>query len=425
METAIELKNLTKMYKLYNNRKDRLKETFSLSGKKYHQDFYALKNINLKIKKGGIVGFLGKNGAGKSTLLKIITGVLTPTSGEVIVNGKISALIELGAGFNREYTGIENIYHYGTLMGYTREQMQEKVQEIIDFSDIGDFINQPVKNYSSGMFARLAFSVAINIEPEILIVDEILSVGDFVFQNKCFKKFQELMDKGITILYVTHSTQQVLKYCKEAVLLKNGEIIYQSENVKDVVFEYEKTFRTTEIDEETKIDNADTNKNIDLSKVDDLALNTNESIKERRIGTHEAIINSIKIKNVGDENNNKENLFISGDRIRFTFEILSKREFLNVVLGFSIKNVTDNIIWGDNTLKDYPELKLKKGRNIINIDFDLNIVAGEYFIYAGLADLSHDRIELDQRWPIEKISIISLKSMAEGIVYSPTEIEIY
>lgn len=422
MENAIELNGVSKIYKLYNNKKERLKETFSLTKKKCHQDFYALKNINLKIKKGGIIGFLGKNGAGKSTLLKIITGVLTPTFGEVKVNGKISALIELGAGFNREYTGMENIYHYGVLMGYSKEEMKKKVKEITDFADIGNFIYQPVKNYSSGMFARLAFSVAINIEPEILIVDEILSVGDFVFQHKCFQKFKELMKKGITILYVTHNTQDVLKYCKEAVLLKNGEIIYQSNDVKSVVFEYEKTFR--KIDRGEKSEENFIESPFVIEQIDNLSTEVNKKVNEKRMGTHEAIIKSLRISDEKKENN-RNNVFISGEKIKFEFEILSKREFKSVILGFSIKTITDDVIWGDNTLKDYPELKLKKGKNIIEVEFELNIVSGDYFIYAGLADISGERVELDQRWPIDKISIVSLRSMAEGKVYAPTEIEIY
>ena len=411
MENAIEFNGVSKIYKLYNNKKERLKETFSLTKKKYHQDFYALKNINLKIKKGGIIGFLGKNGAGKSTLLKIITGVLTPTFGEVKVNGKISALIELGAGFNREYTGMENIYHYGVLMGYSKEEMKKKVKEITDFADIGNFIYQPVKNYSSGMFARLAFSVAINIEPEILIVDEILSVGDFVFQHKCFQKFKELMKKGITILYVTHNTQDVLKYCKEAVLLKNGEIIYQSNDVKSVVFEYEKTFR--KIDRGEKSEENFIESPFVIEQIDNLSTEVNKKVNEKRMGTHEAIIKSLRISDEKKENN-RNNVFISGEKIKFEFEILSKREFKSVILGFSIKTITDDVIWGDNTLKDYPELKLKKGKNIIEVEFELNIVSGDYFIYAGLADISGERVELDQRWPIDKISIVSLRSMAEG-----------
>ncbi len=223
MQNIIEIKNVNKVYKLYNDKKARLKEAFSITRKKHHKEFYALNNINLEIKKGEVVGLLGKNGAGKSTLLKIITGVLTPSNGEIQINGKISALIELGAGFNLEYSGMENIYLYGTLMGCAKEDMERKKDEILDFADIGDFIYQPVKTYSSGMFARLAFSVAVSMEPEILIVDEILAVGDLRFQIKCMEKMSELMRGGTTVLFVSHDVNSIKRFCKSALWLQNGE----------------------------------------------------------------------------------------------------------------------------------------------------------------------------------------------------------
>lgn len=202
-DLSIEVKDLVKVYNLYNSSADRLKEIFSIRGKKFHDNYYALNGINFSVKKGETFGIIGTNGAGKSTLLKLITGVATPTEGAVNVNGKISALLELGAGFNKDYTGIENIYLNGTMMGYSREEMKQRIDSIVEFADIGDFIYQPVKTYSSGMFARLAFAVAINIEPEILIVDEALSVGDVFFQNKCYKKFEELREK-ILQLFLSH-----------------------------------------------------------------------------------------------------------------------------------------------------------------------------------------------------------------------------
>ncbi|MEG2651333.1 MAG: ABC transporter ATP-binding protein, partial [Eubacterium sp.] len=190
-EKAIKIDNISKVYHLYEKPKDRLKETFSLSRKKYHDDFYALNNISFEVQEGECFGIVGKNGSGKSTLLKIITGVLTPTSGSVTMSGRVAALLELGAGFNQEYTGIENIYLNGDIMGYTKSEIEERVPDILEFADIGDHIYQPVKTYSSGMFVRLAFAIAINVDPEILIVDEALSVGDAFFQLKCYKKFNE------------------------------------------------------------------------------------------------------------------------------------------------------------------------------------------------------------------------------------------
>ena len=193
---AIKVNDVTKVYALYSKPVDRLKESLSITKKSYHKDYYALKNISFDVKEGECVGLLGTNGAGKSTILKIITGVLNPTGGNVEINGKISALLELGAGFNPEYTGIENIYMNGTLMGFSRAEIERRMEDILDFADIGDFVHQPVKTYSSGMFVRLAFAVAINIDPEILIVDEALSVGDVFFQAKCYKKFEDFKKAG-------------------------------------------------------------------------------------------------------------------------------------------------------------------------------------------------------------------------------------
>lgn len=223
MSKAIEVRDVEKVYRLYDKNTDRLKESLGLTKKKLHKDFYALKGVSFDVEEGQSVGIIGTNGSGKSTMLKIITGVLTPTSGTVSVRGKVSALLELGAGFNMEYTGIENIYMNGTMMGFTKEEMDGKLDEILKFADIGDFVYQPVKSYSSGMFVRLAFALAINVEPEILIVDEALSVGDIFFQSKCYHHMDKLRKNGTTILMVTHDMSSVLKYCDKAILLNDGE----------------------------------------------------------------------------------------------------------------------------------------------------------------------------------------------------------
>lgn len=223
-EVAIEIKDICKIYHLYDSPRQRLKEVLSIRNKKYHKDFYALNGISVSIDSGQAVGIIGTNGSGKSTLLKIICEVLTPTTGEIVVNGKIAALLELGAGFNPEYTGIENIYLNGTLMGYTREEVAQKIPSILEFADIGDFIHQPVKTYSSGMFARLAFAVSINVEPDILIVDEALSVGDIRFQQKCFRKMEELKAQK-TVLMVTHDMGAVMKFCDKVLWIEKGTMM--------------------------------------------------------------------------------------------------------------------------------------------------------------------------------------------------------
>ena len=220
---AIRVEDVCKVYKLYDKPSDRLKDALGLVRKNRFKEHHALNHVSFEVKKGETIGIIGTNGSGKSTILKIITGVLSPTSGEVEIDGRISALLELGAGFNMEYTGIENVYLNGMMMGFSREEMDARLDDILKFADIGDFVHQPCKTYSSGMFVRLAFAVAINIDPEILIVDEALSVGDVFFQAKCYKKFEDFKAQGKTILFVSHDISSVAKYCDRVILLNKGD----------------------------------------------------------------------------------------------------------------------------------------------------------------------------------------------------------
>ena len=238
-ETTIQVDHVSKVYRLYEKPRDRIKEAFSLSRKVYYKEHYALQDVSFSVCRGETVGIIGVNGAGKSTILKIITGVLNPTEGNVTVNGRISALLELGAGFNMEYTGIENIYLNGTMIGFSREEIDKKLDDILAFADIGDFVYQPVKTYSSGMFVRLALAVAINIDPEILIVDEALSVGDAFFQVKCYHKFEEFKRQGRTILFVSHDLGSIQKYCDRVVLLDKGRKLAEGAP-KDMIDLYKK-----------------------------------------------------------------------------------------------------------------------------------------------------------------------------------------
>lgn len=221
-EIAVHIEDISKIYKLYASPSDRLKETFHFFRKIYHHDFYALKNISFDIEKGKTIGLIGQNGAGKSTLLKILTGVLTPSSGQYTVNGKVSSLLELGSGFNPELTGIENVYFNGALFGFSNREIDEKFDDILAFADIGEFINQKVKTYSSGMFVRLAFAVAVQVDPDILIVDEALSVGDMRFQQKCFRRLKAFKDSGKTVLFVTHDHGTVTNFCDYVYWIKDG-----------------------------------------------------------------------------------------------------------------------------------------------------------------------------------------------------------
>lgn len=237
-EIAISLQNVSKCFKRYNHPVDRLKELL-LPQKSYAQEFWALQDINLQIYKGHSLGIVGRNGSGKSTLLQIVVGTLTATSGEVQVNGKISALLELGSGFNPEFTGRQNVFLNGRLLGLEQKEIEAKFDDIAAFADIGDFIEQPVKTYSSGMFVRLAFAVAINVEPDILVVDEALAVGDEAFQRKCFARIQSIQESGGTILFVSHSVSSVVELCKSAILIDSGELLL-SGNAKIVTSNYQK-----------------------------------------------------------------------------------------------------------------------------------------------------------------------------------------
>ena len=236
---AIRVKDISKVYKLYERNSDRLKDALGFSKHSHYREHYALHHLSFDIHRGETVGIIGTNGAGKSTILKIITGVVSPTEGSLEIDGRISALLELGAGFNQEYTGLENIYLNGTMMGYTREEVDAKLESILSFADIGEFVHQPVKMYSSGMFVRLAFALAINIDPEILVVDEALSVGDVFFQNKCYKKFDDFKAEGKTILFVSHDLSSITKYCDRVILLNKGEMLAEG-TPKDMVNLYKK-----------------------------------------------------------------------------------------------------------------------------------------------------------------------------------------
>lgn len=238
-DIAVRFRNVSKYYKLYDSPRDRLKEALHPFGRKFHREFYALNDISFEVRKGEVLGVVGKNGSGKSTLLKLISQVLVPNKGIVQVDGSISALIELGAGFNPEFTGMENIYFYGTILGFTRREMDAKLDGIVEFADIGEFIHQPIKTYSSGMRARLAFAVATEVDPEILIVDEALSVGDTVFRRKCFARINTLFKAGRTVILVSHSRNAIVGLCEKALLLDRGRLL-SAGDAESVMREYEK-----------------------------------------------------------------------------------------------------------------------------------------------------------------------------------------
>ncbi len=361
-ENVIEIKDLVKKYKMYNRKQDRLLEAIFPKMNR-HSDFTATDHLDLTIKKGEALGILGKNGAGKSTLLKMITGVVIPTSGELKVNGKISSLLELGTAFNSELTGEENIYQHGQVMGLTKEEIEATKQDVIDFADIGEHLYQPVKTYSSGMFARLAFACAINVDPDILIVDEVLSVGDMAFQLKCFKKFEEFKSKGKTILFVTHSVSDILKNCTRVIILESGKKTFDGD-VKEGVDLYKKIITG----------NAPKNSNLDKVseeiKIDDdpntwkSHFNQNPNLIE--YGNLDAEVIDYGIF---DTNRNYLSIIDNEKEVVLKSKIKFNKEVDNPIFTMTIKNFNGVEVAGTNTMieKIYPG-KFEKG-DIVEVEF--------------------------------------------------------
>ncbi len=331
-ENVIDVISVTKKYNLYKKPQDRFKEAVGFKSKKLYEDFYALNDVSFNVKKGETVGIVGTNGSGKSTLLKMITGVLEPTKGNIDVKGRISALLELGAGFNQEYTGIENIFLNGRMMGIPKKEMEKRIPDIIEFADIGVFINQPVKTYSSGMFARLAFAVAINVEPDILIVDEALSVGDLFFQNKCFKKFEELKNKGITILFVSHDISSVRQMCSRVLWIEKGKQIMFGES-NEVCDAY--------------MDKKRSDKN-DLVEVEQETVNTIEGevvceeIKAPKINSEDSKFKSDKVNVISaffkNEKGQITNVLSVDEKYSFHAILRFGEAVPNIILGFVLEN---------------------------------------------------------------------------------------
>jgi lipopolysaccharide transport system ATP-binding protein len=418
-DIVISLKNVSKYYKLYNSPKDRLKEAFNISNKIYHKRFYATKNLDLEIKKGEILGIVGKNGSGKSTLLKLITKVLTPNEGTVDISGKISALLELGSGFNPEFTGMQNIYFYGTILGYSKEEMNEKLDEIITFAEIGDFIDQPLKTYSSGMKARLGFAVAVHIEPEILILDEVLSVGDVLFKRKSYAKMQEFFENGKTIIYVSHSANEINRLCTRAVFLLNGEIIMDN-TPKLVTKYYEKYLFAKKENQEKVIEEINnltcqtlqSNKElpeaeveVSLPKEELLVESCDKEDFENTILPSEVVSNIQKAFFIPDfESKNKTeydntfldiydiwietlagekvNVLITNERYRYCYKLKFKGDFKNVDYGMQIVTEKGVMIAGSKNEQSIPDVK---NDDILQVKWEFNCLMHEGIYYANVA----------------------------------------
>lgn len=409
-DIAIKIENLSKVYKIFDKPIDRMKEALHPFHKRYSKDFYALKDISFTLKKGETLGIIGKNGAGKSTLLKIITGVLTPSSGKVQVNGRIASLLELGAGFNPEMTGIENIYMNGTIMGYNKEEMDKKLDSIISFADIGDFINQPVKMYSSGMFARLAFAVNAFIEPDILIVDEALSVGDIEFQNKCYKKFEELRNKGITILFVTHDINAILKFCNVAFLMEKGTLIGIGTS-KDIVDLYKKRLgEKVQTDLNKQHEKKENIKNIheDKGKWKD-RFKINKNLLE--YGDKDIEIIDFAIF---DNDNKITTVINSSQTINIKIKVKINKNVKEPIFAFSIKDLKGMEILGSNTYITKTEVGELNSGEIILINFkqEIPVCPGDYTLSLGCTEYTSKGLAIHHRlYDVIFLKIVSFKDI--------------
>lgn len=416
-EVAIRVDDVSKLYKLYDKPSDRLKESLGLTRKKLYKEHYALHNVSFDVKRGETVGIIGTNGSGKSTILKIITGVLNPSGGHVEIDGRISALLELGAGFNMEYTGIENIYLNGTMIGFSREEIDAKMQDILDFADIGDFVHQPVKTYSSGMFVRLAFAVAINIDPEILIVDEALSVGDVFFQAKCYKKFEDFKKMGKTILFVSHDLGSISKYCDRVVLLNRGKKLAEG-TPKEMVSMYKRIMVNKDKAEEIAAHQMDMSslEEEDEKEIKEAACegqwknhyNLNPDVDEYGNGAAE-----IEDFAIIDENGNYTNAIVKGTRFRLKSKVKFKQDVHDPIFTYTFKNIQGVAITGTNTMYEKKDVPLaKEGETYVaTFEQDMFLQGGEYLLSMSCTGYRDGEFQVYHRlYDVCNVTVVSDKN---------------
>ncbi|MEG1876771.1 MAG: ABC transporter ATP-binding protein [Lachnospiraceae bacterium] len=407
-EVAIQVNHVSKLYKLYDKPMDRLKEALGLTKKKKYKEHFALSEVDITIRQGECLGIIGTNGSGKSTILKIITGVLNPTFGEVQVHGRISALLELGAGFNMEYTGIENVYLNGTMIGFSKEEIDKKLDAILEFADIGEFVHQPVKTYSSGMFVRLAFAVAINIDPEILIVDEALSVGDVFFQAKCYHKFEEFKKLGKTILFVSHDLSSISKYCDKVVLLHQGKKLGEG-TPKEMIDIYKRVLVGQYAVEESKGQNLAQDADIiaAASAKKTSAKEANPQLLE--YGTKQA---EIIAYDISDIEGTRSNAVMKGSEFCIHMTVQFKETVQAPIFAFSFKNVRGTEITGTNTMFEKTLLEPAEQGTTKTITFTqkMSLQGGEYLLSLGLTGYEgNDFLVYHRLYDVINVTVISDK----------------
>lgn len=408
-EVAIQVSHVSKLYKLYDKPMDRLKESLGLTREKKYKEHYALKDLSFEVKKGECVGIIGTNGSGKSTILKIITGVLNATSGDIGVNGRISALLELGAGFNPEYTGVENIYLNGTMMGFSREEIDKKLDDILAFADIGEFVHQPVKTYSSGMFVRLAFAVSINIDPEILIVDEALSVGDVFFQVKCYRKFEEFKKMGKTILFVSHDLSSISKYCDRVILLNKGEKMAEGAP-KRIVDLYKQLL----VNKDDQVIEQGTQSEI----VEEVLKNPGDFWKSELTLNPQLLDYGEKQAEIVDfalidENGKISSSIVKGKNFKIRMKVRFHKDLQDPVFAFTIKDTQGTEITGTNTMFENISCgPVKKGNEkTVTFTQKMNLQGKSYLLSLGCVGFSNNKFIVYHRlYDVCNIDVISAKN---------------
>lgn len=385
-EIAISLKNVSKCFKRYNRPVDRLQEIL-LPGKHRADEFWALKEINFEVPKGETLGVVGRNGSGKSTLLQILAGTLTPTTGEVKVKGRISALLELGSGFNPEFTGRQNVFFNGRLLGLSQKEIEDKFDEIAAFADIGDFIEQPVKTYSSGMYVRLAFAVAVNVDPEVLIVDEALAVGDIVFQHRCMRRMRDLMAHGVTTLFVSHDSGAIKTLCNSAIMLHDG-VIHASGLPNSVIIEYIKTVTELELElTQAEVESHEQQKAVVNESIQDAVKSSIAENKTRR-GNRKALIEEVKLLNRFGEFCGESPIFGFNELVILEVNLKVYESLSECIVGFFICDKNGNEIIGSNTFEEnHPIGKLEPGDTItISFKFKLPLRPASYSLTVAAAE---------------------------------------
>ena len=402
MEQVIKVDHVSKVYKIYDQPTDRFKEALGIGKKQYHWDYYALNDLSFQVGKGEIVGIVGRNGSGKSTILKILTGVLNPSSGSVQTHGKVAALLELGAGFNMEYTGMKNIYLNAAMMRVSQEEIEKRIPDILAFADIGDYINQPVKTYSSGMFVRLAFAVAINVDPDILIVDEALAVGDARFQMKCMDKFMEFVERGKTILFVTHDVNSVKRFCNRAIWLNQGHMIMEG-NTDEVTDRYLDFLKS-----DMPIDQF-------LSQIVSPTVQIPETEVPQVDTTGIDIVETYGLRMFDHVGREIEDIQFGQKVVLKVGYVVSDTTIENPLLGVAIRRIDNEYVCGINTKLDNVTIPWELGYNEVTLTYPhFNLVGGEYYFDVGIFDKT-GIVNLDYKARIKNF-FVKMDYIAEGIV---------